>query len=475
MNKSILIFTTLLAIQSSSSYAFESYDDQLRKIAEVDNSFAGLYQDGNGNTVVSIVSKSSGEESAKLDAAQSTNILKSYDQVKNILQPNLLEALEVLYGKERFLHEESVGKLNNQAGFSAKTTPNISVNREVRIRPVTFSFADLYDWYQVTKLQIFTVDGVIGADIDEAKNRISVIISTETSTDLSHLKEIFKSYGIPVKAYGFEISEPIELNTTLRDETIPLTGGPQIFRRDTANPNLVHICSTGFIADINGQTGMITASHCTELYGLPDNSVFYQGSYIQGQNSTLIGPATLESQHAGGVNCPASRRCLNSDSAFIPIPEGLSTSTSVIKTKTLNSSPVNLEPKTGSRRVWSSLFDFGTVVVGDKVYKTGRTTGTTSGVISDTCVDLAINNSIIFLNCHMQVTADTSQFGDRGDSGSAALGAIGGADTLNYTYNYGKSARILGLYVAGSSGGSIGYFSPINSISQDLGQLSNFR
>lgn len=73
----------------------------------------------------------------------------------------------------------------------------------------------------------------------------------------------------------------------------------------------------------------------------------------------------------------------------------------------------------------------------------------------------------------MKVSGNSVSFSIPGDSGAAVLGTImGGIVWSNYTYNHSIHARILGLNFASDSNNN-SYFSPINSIIQEFGPISN--
>lgn len=71
--------------------------------------------------------------------------------------------LESIYGKERFENVPS------------EFSPRLNAEpKEVMIRHVNYSFAELYDWYRSIRSTIFKYKGIQSADIDEYTNRINV-------------------------------------------------------------------------------------------------------------------------------------------------------------------------------------------------------------------------------------------------------------------------------------------------------------
>lgn len=464
------ILSALSFLIATNTYGFESYDDKLRKLSDIDKTFAGLYSDDSGNTVITLSSTNTLFSSRNSASLNKDLTVKSHEEVQQIIDPDLAYALSDFYGRDKLLQEPDFSETAAHAELS-----NIRATRlgkSVKIRRVKYSFSDLYDWYQTVKFKILSKKYVYGTDIDEKNNKLAIFIKEgKFKINKKKIKKIMKRHGIPKDAYSIQTSDPVSFNVDLRDQITPIPGGPQIFRR--ISPTRSSVCSTGFAGTINGQRGIITAAHCTIAQGIPnDGTAFFQGS---GSINTFIGDSTIESQRVN-AGCPSSRTaCYNSDAAFIPLPANVQSQTSILKTRTLNSIPVDLNLKISGRKTWYNLLIFGQTAVGDKAYKTGRTTGTTSGTVTNTCINVNLTSGVR-LNCHTRVASDTAaRFSDGGDSGAAVVGSINGTDFWNYTYTHGRYAKILGLNVASNSSGTLAFFSPIDSIIQDLGTITNFR
>ncbi len=286
---------------------------------------------------------------------------------------------------------------------------------------------------------------MISSDIDEINN--SLTITTLEDVDLSELKALIDNAGIPAGAVRFETSDPITSFATLRDKVRPMQGGLEVKMSSGG------ACSLGFNAKrANGEIGFVTSSHCTSNLAGPDTTWFYQGG-------SLIGKAGAETRYH--PNLCGNGKCLTADIVFVPYPSHWKNynqfKTSVLKTRA--SHDLNLKGGSSRYRTWWNLRTAGaTPVVGDTVFKTGRTTGTTASKITATCVNFNVGSTRYI--CHTQ-TDNRRRFADRGDSGSAVL--------ANTSYRYGRSAKIVGTITGGN--GYRAYFSTLSAIENELGKL----
>jgi hypothetical protein len=167
--------------------------------------------------------------------------------------------------------------------------------------------------------------------------------------------------------------------------------------------------------------------------------------------------------------------CVYTDAAFVPFPSNVSSAESILKADSINTG--SLVINTGSKPVWSTLYypedvaldSENPVVSGDSAFKTGRTTGTTSGTIDSICVDITTSSSHKL--CQTSVIGDDGDFIDSGDSGSAVVGSILGSESFSYTFPYSYKATLLGL--ANSSSSTHAYFTPIDAIVKEFGELDS--
>jgi hypothetical protein len=182
----------------------------------------------------------------------------------------LISGLKDLFGEERFKE-----KREYKLGEFGETI--VSEERKLATRTVTYSFAELYDWYRSVRFEILALDHVVAADIDEVKNKISIYSDVPDDEEFNiHLNEIMQSISIPENAYDVVLSDEIVSSASLRDEASTMKGGLQIFR--IASSASYSICTMGFITSIDGVRGFFTNAHCTVTFGeVDDNTEFYQG------------------------------------------------------------------------------------------------------------------------------------------------------------------------------------------------------
>lgn len=446
------VFFCFLASLSPLLFAFESYDDQLYKISKENPSFSGFYINKLGDSVILITNRN------KLKNNEVVR-LKSKHEAKKIIGTQLVSSLEGFYGAHKVLGKDRIKDLAE----IEEREPNKNI---IIVKFVRYSFSDLYEWFSKLnkELGVLANISVNYIDIDEVKNQIVLGFTDEKY--FLELKNYVESFGIPNEAIKIIRSKKILLQSNVKDKFTPVKAGTQIIWSDLLG---YKACTAGFIAEINNQTGLFTNAHCTLLKGVAfDGTIIRQGRVT---NNTIIGDSALESSYANS-NCSTGGHCYNSDAAFIPIPQGVNVETTIVKTRRLNSSPIDLNLKTGRKSAWTRLhiWENERFSVGDSVYKTGRTSGTTSGTIVGVCVTLVVDFATI--NCSSKVVGDAAVFSLQGDSGSAVLGSImGGKDFGKYTYRRSLNARILGLHFG--SDGTYAYFSPINSIIQEFGAITN--
>ena len=459
---------------SNFSQSFESYDDKLREISKTTPNFGGIHKDLNGDLVVSIKN-----DSEIFSNESQSNYFKSYetkkryekyntiDEAKSKLGDELYGNLEKLLGKERLNYKK---KFRVEKGaFGVAFT--VEYEEKIVMREVNYSYSELYDWYQIIREDIFKFNGIVGADIDEIENKISIYIDNSSNESLKwNIKSLFSSNNIPMYALTFLESKPVITNVSLRDRSTSMRGGLQIFRRAGS---IIHFCTAGFVTQINGIRGFLTNAHCTSSQGIVnDGTIFEQGTY---SDSVILGSPALESASTGICS---SKICYNTDAAFIPLPDSMPSSEYVLKSKYLNAR--ELEIKTGSNSIWTSLYfpedinlgDRAAVIAGDAAFKTGRTTGTTSGIVTRVCIDVNVGLSNRYI-CQMEVEGDSGRFSDSGDSGSPVLGSILGRESWAYTYPYSNRARALGLNWGSTSDGQFAYFTSIDAIRQELGDFDS--
>jgi hypothetical protein len=126
----------------------------------------------------------------------------------------------------------------------------------------------------------------------------------------------------------------------------------------------------------------------------------------------------------------------------------------IAKTGTVNSGSLEV---TGSFNI-SGQNNTSTSFSGE-VQKVGRTTGWTSGNVTNTCVTVNVSGSNIQLLCQTLVQRAGTQIVAGGDSGSPV-------------FTGSSNATLIGILWGGNSSGDLFVFSPLKSIQDELGSFN---
>jgi len=326
----------------------------------------------------------------------------------------------------------------------------------IQVLPGQYSFLQLKDWHERLMPRVLGLPGVILTDIDEAANRLRIGVEAQEQQGVVEVQ--LANLGIPRDAVFIEETKPIELMShTLRSRIRPLEGGLQV---NFSN----FVCTLGFIAIRAGVQGLVTNSHCTNIQGGVEGTVYHQPS-VSG-TTNRIGKETVDPVYFTGGACPAGRRCRYSDSAFarVPHPSGPTVAVSrgfIARPTSVNTSAVTINHSTPHFRVVAKI---SRPVVGETLNKVGRTTGWTRGSVPATCVNINVSGIDITQLCQDLVTAGVGP----GDSGSPVFRVTNSPAA--------GDVRLYGILWGGNSTGTQFVFSAIGSSniqrSTELGSLT---
>ena len=384
------------AAQGPAQDGFKTYDDELAEISMQFPGFAGMFIDVDGTLQVSMVGQKGPPDLA--------------------LMSHLGQVLDREIGRG--------------ASLSA---------RGMEFREARYDFLTRHIWHQQMASEVLDIAGVVYSDNNERDGKIEIGMADPGAAEA--VKEVMAKLGIPDDAWV--VSETKEFNQHLRSRRRPLRGGLQINFGG-------FLCTLGFIATRAGVNGFVTNSHCTATQGGVQGTVYHQPSASGTTNR--VGQEIADPTYFTGGQCPANRRCRFSDSSFarVPHPSGpaVTTARGTIARPAVNSFN------------WNGVDVFnivgeGNAVVGQSVTKVGRTTGRTSGTVSQTCVNTNVSGTTITQLC--QTFANYGNGG--GDSGSPVFRIT----TL-------PSVILSGINWGGN--GTISVFSPITQIQQELGALN---
>ncbi|MGL5003680.1 MAG: hypothetical protein ACRDAM_12130, partial [Casimicrobium sp.] len=332
--------------------------------------------------------------------------------------------------------QKSAGRIQNAYSKAMAALPS-----ESTLDSVTYDARELLSF----KRSAFSVgDAVVWTYIDREVNRVRVGVDRELSdAQMAEIEQRIVALGVPTEAF---IIEPSERYTTvqssggsIRSAPPPLRGGSQI---QWVNGNSAFNCSVSIPASRNGVLGFITASHCGISTYSPGSTVYGSPNF----NSPSVG---TESADPSGFSCTLGSgwgACRYSDASFVRAAS--SNSVAARSIWIINSNTL----ATQGTRTLTATSDYQDV--GVTVYKSGRTTGTTSGRVTQSCVDTRVSGSPNYV---VLCANFTDARVDGGDSGGTWFGVSGSLGTTYY-----------GVTSFKNSLGQGGY-SPYGQIKRDLG------
>jgi hypothetical protein len=267
--------------------------------------------------------------------------------------------------------------------------------------------------------------GSVFSTIDEGSNRLR--FGGLDAAAVSSILNTVVALGVPAAAVDVVLTGPVVQAASLRDQIRPAHGGLQIqFFASPASP--VYNCTIGFNALHDGVQSFVTNSHCSNVQGsttLPTD--YYQstrGGVIPNPNH-FIGSEVDDPAYTAGGECPAGRWCRYSDAARARYAPGQTfVLGSIARAAEFNAGTTSGDDDPSLIHIddasptWRITATQGTPVLGQRLNKTGRTTGWTAGEVTGTCVNVNISASEITQLCQSMVGA----FVAGGDSGSPVFG-----------------------------------------------------
>ena len=320
----------------------------------------------------------------------------------------------------------------------------------VRVLPGRYLWRQLEGWRDQVSAEVLDIPGTVYVDNDETSNRVRVGVEDLSAHGL--VRAAVARLGIPAEAVVVSPSDPIVQMSTLRDVVDrPVRAGVQI-----NFPG--YLCSVGFNATSGGQKSFITASHCTNKQGGVEGTPYWQP--LQSVDGTQIATEVADPVYVRGLaGCPKGRTCRYSDSSREAYIDGANQALGLIAaTDAANSGSLTI---VGSFSITQDDLPT-TVTVGQTVNKIGRTTGWTSGTVTNTCVNTGVSGTKIVQLCQTFVSSNnTIVLG--GDSGSGVWQGLGGS-----------SVKLVGILWGGNGSGTQFVYSPLANVVQvqELGPLT---
>jgi hypothetical protein len=319
---------------------------------------------------------------------------------------------------------------------------------QLRVLPARYEWAQLEGWSSHATTEVLGVPGAVFVDTDEASNRVTIGVEHGAR---ARIQGIVARLGISKEAVVLQETGPVHFAATLRSKVRPVVGGLQI-NFPGLHPNIeTFICSIGFNAVRSGQRSFITASHCTNRQGGVENTPYYQP--LQTSTSPKIATEVSDPAYFTGNGCPAGLRCRFSDAARAAYTTGTTSSLGKIaKTTAPNNNSITIN---GSFNITSE----GSAVVGQAVGKVGRTSGWTTGKVTNTCVNIAVDDVGQF--CQNFVSARVRA----GDSGSPVFKGSSNVTLVGLLWGVLLNQNNMPIRFI---------YSPMSGIEHDLGALTTF-
>ena len=307
---------------------------------------------------------------------------------------------------------------------------------------------DLAVWFARSSPEVLALPQTVFADHDEAGNRL--VFGVEHEGMIRRVQNVMAALNIPASAYHVKVTEPIHLmSDNLRSEHRPTVGGVQIHWSQ-------YVCTLGFNVDHEGGRSFITNSHCTDKRGENTGTVYHQPTRTAAPDA--IGVEADDPAFFRGGICPRGRVCRYSDAARALYGSDTDSNRGEIaKTTGENNGDLAVveESFTITSQENSSTNFSGTV------HKVGRTTGWTSGTVTNTCATVNVSGSNVTMLCETLVQRSGSRIVQGGDSGSPV-----------FTRSSGDNVELIGILWGGSSSGDLFVFSPLKNIQDELGGVT---
>lgn len=320
---------------------------------------------------------------------------------------------------------------------------------------LTTGRADFHELYAVkTGLRrfMFEDDLVTYLDLDEVAGR--VVVGTADAAAQARVQGQMTAAERQASDFVTKaVAEPLAaapLRALRGDAFRPLVSGAKAAITNSS------YCTQGPAVRYNGGAyGFLTNAHCTGDYNTVSGTPFYQ-PFVSA--TSRIGTETAEPAYRSGWFITDG---YYADAAFVRTPNDLELTGTVTSSDNCNNGGPCTENGIINQVVGTSSY----LPVNIRVFKTGATTGSTAGLIAETCVDVSLANpagGTVKILCSTSVSyaagiATTLPLADPGDSGSPVL-TNGGTPGSNAT-------TLGGVLFAKNRGSSTQfYFSPWENI-----------
>jgi hypothetical protein len=307
-----------------------------------------------------------------------------------------------------------------------------------------YDFAQLKGWAEALTPLLSSRSDVFLIDVDEVQNRVLVGVADASAG--AAVRAEGARLGVPGAALAVQTQPAPQVRATVRDRFNPIVGGIQI-----AFGN--YLCTLGFNARrvSTGANIYVTNSHCTTTQYASDGVAIYQNTIAAGnQIGNEVADRGLYACVSGILSCRQADAAYISNNGTRGIGQG------GIARTAWNTGAAGGLTVTGEYDIVGRYT--GTLPVGSYLDKTGRTSGSTYGQVTNSCVTIGS------LRCQ-----DVSKvWSEGGDSGSPVFVYLGGSGTAE------NDVQLHGVMWGGpGTDYTTTYSSRLAGIEADLGALTN--
>jgi hypothetical protein len=306
----------------------------------------------------------------------------------------------------------------------------------VQLEPASYDARELWG-FRVRALRHVFGGTVHRLDLDETEGVIRLGVAD--AGDISDVRRRVAAAGIPVDAVVIEVRPRADRQETLQDRLRPVPAGVQIDLEDAGG-----YCTLGVNAWMPESEAwrFLTCSHCTSVFGAANGEAAWQNEEGSGNfiAQEVLDPPLWD---PGVGSCPSSGviGCRYTDAAFYVYQSSSYPDSLTIARTTSSSGSYTIDANHPRFAVGGPDIEYPTESM--EVHKIGRTTGWTTGEVTETCVDIEADDIVTFCS----YVTDYESLG--GDSGSPVFTWDGSS----------FSVELIGLHWGGFQG-TEAYFSP---------------
>lgn len=324
----------------------------------------------------------------------------------------------------------------------ARRGRRINSPRQPVFMAAEYDFAQLADWSESLHPLLSRGD-VYLIDIDEKENRVMVGVADAAA--VAAVRAGAATLKIPAAALNVRTQPRPEVRASVRDRFTTTVGGIQIAFSS-------YVCTLGFNARrvSTGANIYVTNSHCTGTQNAFDGIAIYQNTNAAGnQIGNEVHDRGLYACVTGVASCRQADAAYISNNGTRTVGQG-----GIARTAWNTGGPGGLTVTGEYDIVGRST----SIAVGAYLDKTGRTSGSTYGQVTNSCVTIGT------LRCQ-----DISKvWSEGGDSGSPVFVYLGGSGAAE------NDVRLHGVMWGGpGSDYTTTYSSRLAGIEADLGSLNN--